>query len=318
MARGPMDLVGLCLVAAGCGTSPAGKSSADTTASPDSAADSGALECGPLVAPDPAGCISIEESDPEARGRWPDLLRRQFDARGHEVSRDVRGGEQPDTELVCRTEWDGDDILSEQCAGVSVYTYTYTYDAPGFLAASTYDAGSDGVLDKVWSHLTDADGHVVETTVDDDLDGEPEAVQTFAWDAGHLVEETWDYTYDGAIDYRRTLEWRGDLLASEAEDTDGDGTVDREMVYTYDELDRPVEALLYKDGSDSVSETTRWTYVDCALDSRTVTDAGGNRTALTYTVDDLGRVVLEVEDWDADGSPDRLWATDWICPGDDR
>jgi|GEM_PF-2628059 len=317
MACGRWQLFGLAVALAACGGND-GKTPAHSGQPVDSA-DSGAEVCGPLVVPDTSGCLEIQETDPEARGRWPDILRRQYNADGHEVANDVRGGEHPDSERFCRKEWDGDRLLSEQCAGVSVYAYAYSYDTDGHLLQTTYDAGSDGALDKVWAHLTDAHGNVVETTVDDDVDGTPDAIQTFAYDTdGRLVEETWDYTYDGAVDYLRTLTWDGDQLVGEAEDTDGDGVVDRERTTEFDDLGRPEVAYLYNDGSSTAAETTRWTYTDCQLDTHTVTDAGGNRTELVFIHDDLGRETMRVEDWDADGAPDRIWATAWQCPGDAR
>jgi hypothetical protein len=35
-------------------------------------------------------------------------------------------------------------------------------------------------------------------------------------------------------------------------------------------------------------------------------------------VDDLDRITLQTEDWDDDGAADRIWATEWTCPGDTR
>ena len=309
-------VVGLGL--AGCGSeSPSSKGR--STGRVADLVDSGPEVCTEVLETDASGCLVVEETDAEARGRWPDILRRQYGAGGEELTRDVRGGEQPDTERFCSLEWGGARLLSEECAGVSVYRYAYEYDGSGHIVASTYDAGADGELDKSWAYLTDADGRVLEASVDDDMDGVPDAAQTFAWDAdGNLTEETWDYTLDGLVDYRLTLAWSGGLLVSEQVDTDGDGVVDEEEVWTYDELGRPTEALLYKNGNGTAAETTRWTYVLCVLDKKVVTDAGGNRVEYLYTHDDLGRQTLEVEDWEGDGTPDRIKATEWICPGEHR
>lgn len=325
MQRGPLrhgqwSAPVLFLGLAACAADSGGKAATGSgTGQPVDSADTAEEVCGPLPTLDVSGCLQVDETDAEASGRWPDITRRQYDASGREVSRDTRGGEEPDTERVCRTEWSGYGKVTEDCGGVSVYRYTYIYNTDGHLRESRYDSGSDGVFDKVWTHMTDELGQIIEVTVDDDADGVADAAQTFAWDGdGHMVEETWDYTYDGVIDYRRTLTWSGELLVSDAEDTDGDGVVDRELVTEYDELDRPEVAYLYKDGGTTATETTRWTYVSCLLDTHTVTDAGGNRTELTYTHDDMGRPTLVVEDWEGDGTPDRVWATEWICPGEAR
>ncbi|MBO84578.1 MAG: hypothetical protein CL927_04415 [Deltaproteobacteria bacterium] len=300
-----------------CGSSDPGKPSGDGPSGADSAGDSdtGSDVCVPPEPFDVAGCLEIEEFDPNAAGRWPNVERRQFNENGREQSRDTRGGEEPNTERICRTEWDGDRILSEQCSGVSIYRYEYVYSADGFLESSSYDAASDGVLDKIWTYSTDAAGNVLEAAIDDDADGVIDAVQTFAWDAdGNQVEETWDYTYDGVVNFRREYIWTEGLLVQELEDSDGDGTNDVEIVYEYDELNRILRVERFEAGSTTAAETSTWTYVGCALDTKVTFDAGGNRVTRSYWTDDLGRVVYEQEDFDTDGTPDRIWATEWICP----
>ena len=301
--------------AAACGNSEPGKSPSTGTGDSAGTSDTAPDVCVPPAPFDPAGCLEVAEFDPEAKGRWPNIERRQFDASGNELSRDTRGGEEPNTERICRTEWDGGNILSEQCAGVSIYRYDYFYSSDGLLESSTYDVGSDGVVDKVWTYSTDAAGNVVEVQVDNDADGVADAMQTFAWDGeGNLLEETWDYTYDGTVDFRRSSVWEDGRLIQQLEDSDGDGTIDVDTVTTYDDLGRISRVERFEGGSSTAAETSTWSYVDCALDSKVTFDAGGNRITSTYWVDDLGRVVFEQEDFNGDGAADRVWATEWICP----
>jgi len=298
--------------------------SSDPADSHDSAGDS----CGPIDRIDLRGCIETTEADPDGDARWPDLTRVQYDGEGRELSRDVRGGDAPDTEVVCRTSWDGDLRMEERCGGISVYRYTWSYDGDGHLASQVYDAGDDGSVERRWVYVTDGDGNVLEATSDDDDDGTPDALQTFSWDSeGRLIEETWDYTLDGVVDYRRTLMWadgnfgagtvsEDGLLMEQLEDNDGDGTTDRQTVFTYDELDRPIEQQRFDNGSSTPAETTRWTYAGCELDVATTTDAGGNRTEVAWVFHDNGRPHYQIEDWDGDAVPDRLRATTWVCPNE--
>ena len=299
----------------GCSSSEKAGSGPGDPRDTSGAAETGSEDCAPVEAFVPAGCLEVVEFDPEARGRWPDIERRQFDADGQELSRDTRGGEEPNTERVCRTEWDGDRRLSETCAGVSVYAYVYSYSAEGFPESSTYDAGADGEIDKTWTYVTDAAGNIIEAAIDDDVDGMTDALQTFAWDVdGNRTEETWDYTYDGVVDFRRSYAWDDGLLVQELEDSDGDGVVDVEVVHQYNEFRRIVRSERFEGGGGTAAETTVWTYMACALDTKVTFDAGGNRTTNTYVVDDLGRVVFQQEDWNDDGVADRYWASEWFCP----
>ena len=307
----------LALIAVGAGCSGPSKNGGEATGPGDTegATETASDVCIPAEEFNPAGCLEVAEFDPEARGRWPDIQRRQFDGAGHERSRDTRGGEEPNTERVCRTEWDGDRQLSETCAGISVYAYAYSYTAEGHPESARYDAGADGEIDKIWTYVTDDSGNIVEAAIDDDVDGTTDALQTFAWDEdGHRTEETWDYTYDGVVDFRRSYVWDDGMLVQELEDSDGDGSVDVEIVYEYNEFGRILRSEQFEDGSGTAAETTVWTYVDCALDNKVTFDAGGNRTTTTYVVDDLGRVVFQQEDWNDDGAADRFWATEWFCP----
>jgi len=318
----------VCLGLAGCGSDTGKGSDTSGGPGPQDSQDTASSSCGPIEEVDVSGCLEIIEADPDGDARWPDLTRIQYDGDGRELSRDFRGGDAPNTELVCRTTWDGALLTEERCGGASIYRYAYTYDSAGHPVSQVYDAGDDGSVDRRWVYVTDGDGNVIEATSDDDDDGTANAMQAFAWDAdGRLIEETWDYTLDGAIDYRRTLVWadgnfgmgtasEDGLLMEQLEDSDGDGTDDRHTVWTYDELDRPTEQQRFDNGSSTPAETTRWTYAGCALDLATTTDAGGNRTEVAWVFYDNGRTQYQIEDWDADGSPDRMWATTWQCPGE--
>ena len=122
-------------------------------------------------------------------------------------------------------------------------------------------------------------------------------------------------TYDGVIDFQRSFVWADGRLVQELEDSDGDGSIDVDTVTTYDDLGRISRVERFEGGSSTAVETSTWSYVDCALDTKVTFDAGGNRITTTYWVDDLGRVVLEQEDFNGDGAGDRVWAREWFCPG---
>ena len=319
---------GLSWCSLSCGSDPGKGADSARDGRPADTRDTAVDTCAPLAKIDLRGCLEVQESDPEGDGRWPEVTRIQYDASGRELSRDLRGGEAPDTEVICRTSWEGDRLTEERCAGASLYRYTYEYDTDGHLVGQIYDASDDGSVDRRWTYVTDSDGQVIEASSDDDDDGIADAMQTFSWDsAGRMTEETWDYTLDGSIDYRRTLVWADSssgpgtvsedgLLMDELEDMDGDGTNDRHTTWTYDELDRPELQQRFDNGASTPTETVVWTYAGCMLDVVTTTDAGGSRTDVAWVFDDRGRPSYRIEDWNGDGAPDRLWATTWTCPGE--
>ncbi len=304
------------LIVFSCASS--GKSPSDQTTSPDTAADSGgaALDCAAYLTPDIAGCLQVDEYDENADTRWPDLTRRQYDDLSRLLSWDVRGGESPDTELVCGNRWTGDILVDEWCRGTSNYQYTNLYDTQGKPSGREYDAGADGTLDKVWTYTLDANDRIVEVTVDDDVDGTPDALQTFTWDeSGHLVRETWDYTYNGVADYIRSLEWDGDNLLVEHFDTNGDGIDDRRTEWAYNENGQPVDSWEFEGDNTQASESTHWTYDGCALVEEVTASLAGSVTRTQWGQDERGRTTSRIEDWDEDGVADRIWVTTYQCPG---
>jgi serralysin len=308
MRPSPARPVPLLLALCACGGTPARKST-------DSAAgDSAAPAC---TAPRPLrldGCRVQLLDDANGDGRFPDERTELYDAEGRLESWDWRSPNEPDRYSACRRTYPAEGLTEEACWGSPAYRYTWTF-ADGRPTGRVYDAGQDGVVDKVWTYELDGDGRIVAELVDEDLDGAADARVDYTLDAdGNRLSEAWDYTLDGAVDARTTTTWADGRRTREERDTDGDGTVDGVTTWTYDAFGQPLEEAV-DDGADGDAEaTTTWVYEDCRLSEKVAVD-GDARAVTAYTLDALDRVVEERVDYNLDGAADRVAWTTWDCPG---
>lgn len=314
-----MRLAPLALLLVACGADPATGESGDTAPAPGvDSADSAAPDACDIDAPSIKGCVINEWTDPDADGYYPDVTRRLYDGQGRLVSLDARSGLEADEYTICGYAWHRDDQLEvEWCAGGATYTYTWSFDAQDHPESKIYDAGSDGVPDKLWVFETDAEGRIVRELQDQDLDGETDSTTAYGWDAdGRLVEERWDYDADGAPDYIRATAYDADgNVVMVRIDGDGDGSWDRSTATTRASDGRPLREDEDVDGDGTPDAWVVWRYTDCVLDQVETTSDDGVRSVSLYTWSADGRVERVREDFNDDGRADRVrWFT-YACPG---
>ena len=264
------------------------------------------------------GCLVIERADPEGDGRHHDERRTVHDGLGRVVSTDERAARDYDDWSVCGSTWLGetDAILEEWCIGRSRFAYTWTHDEAGHPTGKTYDAGWDGVPDRVWTFETDTEGRVTASLQDQDLDGVPDSVNTFSYDSdGRLLRESWDYDADGTEDYVRVFTYDGDgNLLTEETDSDADGALDELVTWARDVYGNPLERVEDEDVDGTADLTTRWAWEKCKVASIEERDIDGNRVERTYTYDAAHRRGEERTDTNGDGIPESTRSWEYRCP----
>lgn len=302
-----------------CAPDPAaGESGAPASQPAADSADSASPEVCDIDLPSIKGCVVDQWTDPDADGYYPDVLRVQYDGQGRVVSTAERSGLETDGYTICGNAWHRDSWLDiEWCTGGATYTYAWSYDEQDHPAGKVYDAGSDGVTDKVWVFEADADGRIVRELQDQDLDGETDSTTDYVWDGdGRLVEERWDYDANGAPDYIRATDYDADgNVVLVRIDGDGDGTWDRSTTTTRAPDGRPLREDEDVDGDGSADASVVWRYTDCLLDQVETTSDDGVRSVSRYSWSADGRVEGILEDFNDDGRDDRVRWFVYACPG---
>jgi hypothetical protein len=281
-------------------------------------ADDEAPVCAPYdPSPPLPGCLVTGSEDDQSDGRRLTRSRALYDAVGQLSSFDEQSSEDPDDWVLCGYAWrpDGAPEL-EWCVGRALYTYTWAYDGDGEPTGKSYDAGSDGVLDKQWRYETDGLGHITFEEEDADLDGQGDSSVTRVWEGELPVLEEWDYGGDGVADFRRSWTVEAGRVIEERTDADADGVTDESITYTYDALGNLTVEAEDADADGTPDLSTTRVYADCLLESAESIDADHNITRWTWLHDSEGRPVEERTDWDIDGNADQLSTWAYSCPGD--
>lgn len=303
-ALGALVLLGACSTESKSGDSSPAESEPGDTAAPSCAPPEWSL----------SGCLVRTFDDHDADGRFPEVGTKLYDGEGRLVSWDERSPVEWDGYFACWRSYDGALLVEEVCVGQPSYRYTWTY-AGDRVESRSYDAGDDGVIDKVWTYTTDEQGRVLAEDIDEDLDGEPDARVEYTYDAdGNRSTESWDYDLDGTIDFTSQSTFEDGRRVLEERDTDGNGTVDATKVWSFDEWGQPLEAAEDDNNDGSPELTTTWSYEGCEPVNTITIDASGRRSVVELTVDALRRTVRELHDFDSDGVADQDVRTSYECP----
>jgi hypothetical protein len=149
-----------------------------------------------------------------------------------------------------------------QTAGLGEWVREQAYDADGLLVRDTNDADDDQQdVEELWERGDD--GQVLRWTVDFDLDGAPELIEDWTYDAdGAPLLREQDRDGDGRVDERSEYLAVDGLLAEELYDFDADGEPETRYTYHHDALGR--QSQVYGDDflDGRTDYTARWSWLD--------------------------------------------------------
>lgn len=274
-------------------------------------------DCSDTPVPSLRGCIVTEWNDPDGNGRYPEVRRTQYDEEGRRVSEDYRNPNDEEDFSICGVTWHHDAFPAEEwCIGSTLYTYSWEYNELNHPVKKTYDAGSDGILDKAWTYTVDDAGDIVFEEQDEDVDGTLDATLRYFRDSERRVtREEWDYNADGVIDYARSYVYdpEGNLKVFGV-DRDGDGTLDERTNHTYADDGRLLESSTDEDGDGSGDATAEYRYDNCRLAELQTRSSDGVRGRVLYSWTPDGRLDRTGSDWNADGMLDAEAWYAYACP----
>ncbi len=252
-----------------------------------------------------ADCAGASEVDDDLNGEYEEAHTLDYDHHGYLVRYTTDEGSDGITNAIEHYEVSstGEVLVRDNDAdgdGVVDKRWTYLRDAEEWLESVEYDEGVDGILEWVTRVTTtwDDEGRPLTVTSEKDeaLDGVVEEVEARVYDhdsSGYwLVVET-DYGADGVLESRYEVRYDLDDRRQEITFDDGaDGFVDKfqEFFYTDDGQTHRIDVTTY--GLDGTEAATRvfHEYTDDARIAEIGRDDGG------------------------DGSLDGITAFSWDCP----
>jgi hypothetical protein len=215
--------------------------------------------------------------------------------------------DQADRLLKAEDDMDGDGVVDS--------VTSYTYDDSGNLVESVSDWEADGVVDMRETRFYDEGGNLVEVSADTDGDGTVDSVTTYLYDdAGLISEEQFDYDADGLADQTNTHTY--DESGNEVRLTQDLTGEDFDMLTerTFDERGNVITERWSSPASGASSVVNTWDVNDLQLTADYDFDDSGtvdSRSAWEY--DSSERVLIFVQDTNADGAADEVTTWLWGC-----
>jgi len=184
----------------------------------------------------------------------------------------------------------------------------YTLDAAGNVIESSVDEGLDGVVDGVSTRTYDEEGRPVGRLSDAGNDGDIDSTETWDYSIPNQVWRYLDEDADGQADAIEVSTYsESGVLIRRDRDEDADGVADSTTTYSLDENGLVLEST-YVDDLRFVSETETYEYDDQARLVRKVEarDEHGyvKITESMYEYDDQSRLVRMVRNEDELLGPD--------------
>lgn len=166
----------------------------------------------------------------------------------------------------------------------------YSYDDDDNISRVEIDQPLDGQADAIVTYAYE-EGRQTRETFDTDADGERDQVTHFEYDGGDRTKETTDTDLDGEADAITALSYLDDGKLEQTEnDADADGEADARITYHYED-DRRSRHDRDNDADGTVDEVLTYEY-----------DGDNVRRRLLY------------DGSEPEGDPKRTWSYRYECP----